>query len=317
MDIHMSSQLAAPAISRKPALLTNPVKGVMAMITATLLLVLNDAVAKQLTATMPVGQLLFWRQLFCAVIIVIGLAHVNGLRELRIVDGRGQLLRGVVFTFIAFLIIMSLAALPLPVVSAVLFMSPVIVAVISGPMLGETVGWRRWTAALVGFAGVLVVLRPGSAAFTWLLLLPLVPACLTAVRDIVTRKLSRTDTSMSMLFWSNVIILPACLASIIWGDAWQPTTSRAAGWLFINALLNLSAHFLMIHALRIADASFVAPYKYSGLIWSFVVSFVLWGYQPDTWTLAGSALIMASGFVTMERKAPVRRTSEANVQAAS
>ena len=270
---------------------SNAVEGVLAMSAATALLVVNDAITKHLSEVHPVGQILFWRQAIGAVALFAVLAMRQELRELRIVDGRGQLFRGALFVANTFLIVYALVVLPLPVVSAILFSSPVIIALLSGPLLGETVTLRRWAAALIGFAGVVVVVRPGGADFTWLMLLPIAPAITSALRDIVTRRLTRTETSMSILFWSNALIVPAGLATCLAGNPWQPVTAAVAAWLAFNALLNLSAHFLMIHALRIADASLVSPFKYTGLIWAFLLGFVIWGYAPDLWTITGSALI--------------------------
>ena len=198
---------------------------------------------------------------------------------------------------------LTVSILPLPLVSSVLFTSPIIIALLSGPLLGEVVGPRLWMAALLGFAGVLVIVRPGSQAFAAILLLPLVPAVVSSLRDIVTRRMTRTETSLSILFWSNALIVPAGLASLPLASPWQPVTGVAAAWLIFNGLLNLAAHFLMIHALRIADASLVAPFKYTGLIWAFLLGFVIWGFAPDVWMLAGALLIVASGLYAIERKA--------------
>jgi drug/metabolite transporter (DMT)-like permease len=294
----MTGTLGKPAAS-------NAIKGVLAMTVATALLVLNDAIAKHLSEVYPVGQILFWRQAIGAVALFAVLALRRELAELRIVDGRGQLVRGLLFVANTFLIVYGLSVLPLPVVSAILFASPIFIALLSGPLLGETVTPRRWVAVLLGFAGVLTIVRPGDSAFTWLLLLPLAPAFTSALRDIVTRRLTRTETSISILFWSNALILPAGLATYLLGSAWQPVTGTASAWLALNALLNLSAHFLMIHALRIADASLVAPFKYTGLIWAFLLGLVIWGYIPDWWTIAGTMLIIVSGLTALERQAKV------------
>jgi drug/metabolite transporter (DMT)-like permease len=281
---------------------SNAVTGVLAMIAAMALLVVNDAVAKHLTEVYPVGQILFWRQMIGAFVLLGVLALWRQLHELKVVDWQGQAFRGALFVANTFLIVYSLSVLPLAIVSAILFSSPIVIALLSGPLLGETVTPRRWLAALLGFAGVFVIVRPGGAAFTWLMLLPLAPAITSSLRDIVTRRLTRTESSLSILFWSNALIVPAGLATYLAGSAWQPITGSAAAWLAFNALLNLSAHFLMIHALRIADASLIAPFKYTGLIWAFLLGFIVWGYAPDIWTVLGSALIVVSGLYALERK---------------
>ena len=286
---------------------SNAAKGVAAMIAATALLTLNDAIAKSLSETYPVGQILFWRQLIGAFLLLAVLLMRREVAQLRIVDGKGQLVRGLLFVANTFLIVASLSLLPLPIVSSILFTSPIIIAVLSGPLLGETVTARRWLAVAIGFAGMLVIVRPGSAAASWLMLLPVVPAFVSSLRDIVTRKLTRTETSLSILFWSNALIVPAGLLTWAFGSAWQPLNAKVVGWLVFNGAINLAAHFLMIHALRIADASLVAPFKYTGLIWAFLLGFAIWHFVPDIWTLAGALLIVVSGMIALERSS--RRTA--------
>jgi drug/metabolite transporter (DMT)-like permease len=288
------------------------VTGVLAMIASSGLLTANDAISKHLAESLSVGQIIFFRQLGVVVLLLTFVGAAGQFKQFRVSNWSGQIVRGGIFVASMFTIVQALALFPLPVVSVGLFSSPIVTALLAAPLLGEAVGLRRWIAVAMGFAGALVILRPGNVAFSWLALLPFVPAVTIGLMDILTRRLTRTDRALSILLWSNIIITSAALAALVAGDdiwiggAWRPLSSEAAAWLILNALLNLGAHFFMIQALQSADASLVAPFKYTGLIWAFIFGFLWWGYAPDTWTLAGSVLIVASGLYALRAGAPAR-----------
>lgn len=289
--------------------------GVMAMVASSGLLTANDALSKYLSDSLSVGQIIFFRQLGVIILLLSFVGAAGQLRQFRVFDIGRQIQRGALFIASMFVIVQALVLLPLPVVSVGLFTSPLMTALLSAPLLGEVVGRRRWIAALVGFIGVLVIVRPGGIAFTWLSLLPFLPALTIGLYDIVTRRLTRTDSPLSILLFSNVMITTAALVALlawpgVWGGgAWRPVSPSAAGWLMVNAMLNLGAHFLMIQALKMADASLVAPFKYSGLIWAFVIAGLWWGYAPDIWTVTGSTLIAASGLYALRPEPPRPRSA--------
>lgn len=277
------------------------IKGIGAMILGALLLASNDATSKFLSESYPVGQILGLRH---AVALAIILAYVHwsaGWQALRIGNRTGQALRSATFVATTVLVVVSLSLLPLATVTAIAFSSPIFVVAFSGPMLGERVGPRRWLAVLIGFAGVLLIVRPGTAAFDWLLLLPALAAVCAGLRDGFTRQLSRTDSSISILFWSTACVVAGTLTTVPFG--WQPVDLSGAAWLVLNGALNAGAHFLMIEALRLGDASLVAPFRYSGIVFAALLGLIVWGHVPDGWTLAGAAVIIASGIYIIEREA--------------
>ena len=286
------------------------IAGPVAMVVSSGLLTANDAISKHLSSSLSVGQIIFFRQLGVIILLVAFLGAAGGLGTFRVRNWGGQLLRGAIFITSMFTIVQALFLFPLPIVSTGLFTSPIVTALLSAPLLGEMVGMRRWVAALVGFAGALIVIRPGGIGFTWLSLLPFVPALLLGLLDIATRQLTRTDSPLAILLASNIIITLAAAAVLLLGGdlqlgAWKPLTAAAAAWLIVNTFLNLGAHYFMIQALQLGDAALVAPFKYTGLIWSFLIGLVWWGYVPDIATLTGSLLIVVSGLVAL---APARRT---------
>ncbi|MDX2157250.1 MAG: DMT family transporter [Hyphomicrobiaceae bacterium] len=273
-------------------------KGILLMLTGTAFLAWNDAVAKHLSATLPVGQIVCLRQIAAVTLVLaVGLATA-GPNAFRIVDVPLQAMRGLAFVGSTLLIVASLAALPIPIVTAIAFASPMGVAVLSVPILGEHVSPRRWLAVLLGFAGVLVIIRPGGAGFEWTLLLPAAAAVASALRDTLTRRLARTDSSLSILLWSSILVILASGVTVFWG--WRPVGMAEATWLTLNGFLNAAAHFLIISAYRHGDAALLSPFRYTGLVWAALLGWIVWRHLPDGWTVAGSLIIIASSVYATE-----------------
>lgn len=275
-------------------------KGILAMIAAALLLTLNDATTKWLTETYQVWQVLALRQL-CSLLLIVPYIHlVTGWGVLKVTNRPGMALRSLLFVATTGTIVVSFSLLPLALVTAIAFSSPLFVIAFSHLFTQEKVGLRRWLAVLAGFAGVLVIMRPGEAGFEMVLILPVLAAFFAGSRDIMTRGLSRTESSISILLWSNLAVV--CVAMIVTTvQGWQAITGAAALLLLVNGALNAGAHFLIIEALRLGEASLVSPFRYSGLIWAIMLGLVIWGDFPDSWTLAGAALLVASGVYIIER----------------
>ena len=280
------------------------IAGPVAMIVSSGLLTANDAISKHLALTLSVGQIVFFRQLGVVILLLAFLGVTGRLSKLRVQNWGGQFLRAAVFMTTMFTIVQALFLFPLPIVSAGIFSSPIVTALLSAPLLGEAVGMRRWTAAVVGFIGALIIIRPGAISFTWLSLLPFVPALLIGLLDIVTRRLTRTDAAIVILLISNIFISIAAAAVLAFGGdlaigQWRPIPHETAVWLALNSFLNLAAHFFMIQALQLGDAALVAPFKYTGLIWAFLIALLWWDYVPDIATVVGSGCIVVSGLIAL------------------
>jgi drug/metabolite transporter (DMT)-like permease len=273
-------------------------KGMALMVAGVALLTANDAVSKYLTQSHPVGQVICLRQAATLLVIVPYVLAVTGRGALRVASWAGQATRGLLFVASAALIVLSFSLLPLATVIAIMFTSPIVTAVLSAPMLAERVGPLRWFAVLAGFAGVLVVIRPGAAGFEWALLVPVAASVANSLRDIVTRRLSRTETSIAILFWSTLVVTAAGALTAPFG--WEPVTAAAAAWFVLAGVFNATAHFLVIEALRLGEAAAVTPVRYTALVWATAIGYVVWGDLPDEWVVLGSAVIIASG-VTMLR----------------
>ncbi|MBI4203406.1 MAG: DMT family transporter [Betaproteobacteria bacterium] len=272
---------------------TSSLRGIAAMTAGAGLLTLSDAASKYLTEHYPLGQVLCLRQIAALAFMLPYAWAVTGLGALRAVNHGGQLLRGLLFVFSTGLVLTSLSLLPLSFVTIVLFSSPLFVAMLAAPVLGERVDLHQWIAITIGFAGVLLIVRPAGSGFEWAVLLPLCGAFSNGLRDAVTRRLSRTDSSISVLFWSGVMVMIAGLCTIPYG--WEPVDSSGAAWFLAAGLFNAAAHFMVIESFRLGHAAVVSPFRYTGLLWAMLVGFLIWREVPDAWMLTGAAVVACAG----------------------
>lgn len=270
------------------------------MIVAALLLTLNDATSKWLTQTYPVWQVLALRQA-CSLLLIIPYVHfITGWEKIKVTNRAVMALRSLFFVATTSLIVLSFWLLPLALVTAIVFSSPLFVVAFSHLFTQEKIGPRRWLAVLAGFFGVVLIVRPGGAAFELVLIVPVLAALLAGCRDIITRTLSRSEASISILLWGNVAVV--CVALVVTAmTGWRSVTGMAALLLLMNGALNAAGHFFIIEALRLGEASLVAPFRYSSLIWAILLGLVIWGDLPGAWTLAGALILVASGVYIIER----------------
>lgn len=268
-------------------------KGIAAMITGMAFLILSDAVSKHLAAEHPIGQVICIRQIASLAFVALFVARGPGFAALRARNVPMQALRGVAFVGSSYLIVLSLSLLPLPTVTAITFAGPIMIALMSAPLLGERVAPAVWAATLLGFTGMLFIIRPGSTDFTWALLIPVAAAFASSLRDILARILARTDDSIAILFWSSVIVALAMAPTAFWG--WTQVSWVGWGLFVLAGLVNFCAHLLIIESYRLARAAVVAPFKYTSLIWSALLGYLIWGDAPDGWVWVGSAILAASG----------------------
>jgi drug/metabolite transporter (DMT)-like permease len=212
-----------------------------------------------------------------------------------------QIFRSALLLLSTILNFIALQYLQLDQALAILFSTPFFVAVLSGPMLGEWVGWRRWIAILVGFLGVVVVARPGPGGIHPAAMLTLAGAFCYAIYIITTRVLARSDSNETTLFYSNLVGAVAMLPVLpfVW------TTPQNA--LLIILMIAIGAfgsfgHYLLIIAHRMAPAAVLAPFIYSQLLWTTILGFLVFADVPNRWTLTGAAIVVASGLYLLYRE---------------
>lgn len=292
-------------MTTEAATLSTPLRGIMLMVAGSAVLTLSDAVTKWLTAGYPVGQIMCIRAVFTLIPIMVFAWHAGGIHTLRIRNVRMQILRAACAVVSAALFVTGLAYLPLAACIAIAFSGPLFVTALATPMLGEQVGWRRWSAVFVGFLGVLVMLRPTDGAVHWAALLPLLAAASGAFRDIITRKVRLSASPVAVLAFTMAAIGLAGLWTLPFG--WEPVAWNDLLLLAAAGILVGTAQYLVIHAFYVAEASLVIPYKYLSLIWAALFGYIMWGDVPDRWLVVGAALVVGSGLYIMHREARLAR----------
>ncbi|MDQ4135070.1 MAG: DMT family transporter [Pseudomonadota bacterium] len=270
----------------------DPLRGVALVLASTLFLACSDATAKYLAASLPIVAIAWLRYLgFSLIMLAAVLAQAPA--PVRSAHPGLQVLRGIGLVSSVLLFISSLRDLPVADASAITFVSPIFIAALSIPLLGETVGWRRWIAALIGLVGVLVIIRPGTSAFQPAAILPVLSSLSWAGTVIVTRKMSGTDSAVTTLTYSAAVGMVVLTLLLPFHWAWPQPRELALG-AFVG-LASTVGHWLVVLAYRYGAASALAPFHYSQLLWATLFGFGIFGAVPDLWTFAGAGLIVASG----------------------
>ena len=277
-----------------------PVKAIALMVAGAAFLTANDAVIKWLAGGYPIGEIMFFRGLFVLPALMLLSWRVGGAFSLRVTNWRGQIMRAGLAIAGSFLFFLALKNMPLADAVAVEFAGPLILTALAAPLLAERVGWRRWLAVAVGFAGVLVMLRPGGDALRWVVVLPLGAAFLGALKDILTRRLAATETSAAMLAITTLGVTLAGLATLPFGWRWPDAGSMA---LFVGTgVLHGIAGYLLTETFRHAEAATVSPFRYTAMVWAVLLGLIIWGDVPDAWMITGAAIIAASGIYVLHRE---------------
>jgi drug/metabolite transporter (DMT)-like permease len=268
--------------------------------------VFGDTVLKLAAASYPPGQIMAVRGIFAVLITLAFMTAVAQLGEFRAVFSRLVVLRAVLEAAIAFLFITSLAVLPLADITAIVQSTPIILTFMAVVLGIEQVGWRRWSAILCGFVGVLLIVKPGQAGFDIYALIAFATAVLIAWRDLVTRAIGAHVPSSVITFATTFAV---ALAGFVVGlvEDWQPIGVPEAALLLAAAVLVTLGNATIVMAFRNTDVSVVSPFRYSNVPFAILLGFVVFGELPDLMSFAGIALIIASGLYTIHREQVRRR----------
>ncbi|GHD59899.1 hypothetical protein GCM10017083_45150 [Thalassobaculum fulvum] len=282
--------------------------GILLMVAAFLLFTFLDTSAKLLAQEMNSLQIVWARFVGHAVLVAAVLLPRKGTRVLASSNLKLQIVRSIFLFMSTILNFFALRWLQLATTSSIMFTVPLLVAALSVPLLGERVGWRRWTAIAVGFVGVLIIVRPGGATLHWAIGLSLCNAVAVALYQITTRKLAARDhsdtTSLYSPLFGTVVLVP--LLPFIWEP---PSGPLAWALLCMLGVFGGVGHWLLIIAHRFAPASLLAPFSYTGILWMTTAGFLVFGHLPDEWTVVGAAVVVASGLYVFHREQVRKSTS--------
>ena len=291
----------------------DPLRAIALVLASTVVFAISDTAAKVLTQSIPPIQATWLRFLVFVLIVVPAGLLARGPRLLSSRRPGVQVLRGIALAGAAMFFMSGLRYLPVADMTALNFIAPLLITALSIPLLGERVDARRWIAALVGLAGVVMIVRPGTSAFDPAALLPLGSALAWALAAILTR-LGAGDPPETTLAFSSLVgfVVLCCFVPFAWG----PMTARDIGLGVFVAVLSTAGHWLVVMAFRRAPASVLAPFSYAQLISATVCGLVVFGDLPGLWTAAGAAVIAASGLYTAHRERALARAAATPVGAA-
>jgi drug/metabolite transporter (DMT)-like permease len=287
----------------------SPLRGIAFMLLSVALFCVMDVLVKLLSQTYHPFQVAFFRSLFALVPIGVMVAARGGPRILRTRHLGGHAARSVVGIAALLMFFYSFAHMKLADVVAIGFAGPLFITALSVPMLGEQVGWRRWSAVVVGFLGVILVVDPGSGVFDPVAFIALGAALFYSFAVIVVRKLSTTESNAAIVFYFSIAATAVCGAMMPF--LWIRPTSEHVALLVLIGLLGGSAQYVMVEAFRWGQVSMLAPFEYTAIFFSLGFGYVLFGETATATMLAGVAIIASSGLYILHRETTRARRAEA------
>ena len=275
--------------------------GIGLMIATTFVFAVQDGLSRHLAGEYNVWMIVMIRYwFFAAFVIAIARAKTGSVRRAAATTQpilqafRGLLLAGEIC-----IMVLGFVALGLVESHAIFACYPLLVAALSGPVLGEGVGWRRWVAIGVGFVGVLVILEPGITVFAPAAVLPLAAACMFALYGLLTRYVARADTTATSFFWTGISGAVAMTLIGVW--FWEPMTAPDWGWMAALCVTGVTGHWLLIRCYEVAEASAVQPFAYLQLVFASVIGLTVFGEALQTHVAIGAAIVVAAGVFTLIR----------------
>ncbi len=279
---------------------SDQIKGILCVIVSNGIFGLTDALSKVLTGSYPPGEILFFRSIFVFVSIIVMVQIRGGWGEFRIVDWQRQLIRGVLLAVTSYIFVIALKHLPLADLTAMMFLSPIVLTAMAPYFLGEKVGWRRWTAVGIGFLGALLIVRPSGEVLLWPLLLASTMPLTMSIRDIITRRLSKTDTAEGMMAVSTFCVMLGGLASLPF--VWVTPTWEAMGLFALTGTLQGVAQFFLVYGFVYGEAVVVAPFRYFLLLWATLYGWLFFDALPRMETILGASIVVAAGLYIFSRE---------------
>lgn len=289
--------------------------GIALMCCAVALFACLDTTAKYLNTEMDSLTITWARytSAFLLTLIVSNPVTTPGL--LRTAQPGLQIVRSLLLVGSTALNFLALRWLQLDEALSIIFTFPFIVAIAAGPMLGEWIGWRRWTAIGVGFCGVLLITRPGLGGMHPAAFISLTATVCYGLYAVITRIVSRTDSNQTSLFYGNMI--GALIMLPVVPFVWQtPSSWMIALMMAGTGIFGSLGHFCLIAGHKLAPASVLSPFVYTQLIWVVILGYLVFGQLPTVWTMAGAAIVIASGLYLLyrERKLGKSTTSQGVVE---
>lgn len=282
-------------------------RGISLMIATTFVFAAQDGISQHLASeynVIMVVMIRYW--FFAAFVIALSATRPGGvMTTARTTQPVLQIFRGLLLVAEICVMVLAFTMLGLIESHAVFAMYPLLIAALSGPVLGEKVGWRRWVAIGIGFVGVLIILRPGLRIFAPEALVPLLAALMFALYGLLTRRVARDDTAATSFFWTG--IAGAVAITGIGPFFWEPMSRGDWAWMGLLCLTGAFGHWLLIKTYEAAEAGTVQPFAYFQLVFASAIGLMIFREVLDPWTAGGAALIVSAGIYAILRERFRRR----------
>lgn len=285
-----------------PAPVTRNLPAIAFMVASMGLFALDDSFIKLASASINVGQIITLQCLIAAIVFGF-LTRLSGrplwtrayLDTPIVVRNAGEIFGVVCF-------VSAIVAMPLSDASAILQAQPLVVTLGAALFLGEKVGWRRWTAVLVGFIGVLIIIRPGTSGFTPAALLAVGAVIGLATRDLGTRRVAADVSTLQLSMLASLVIIPPGLTLMVALGGWQPLDGPTTILVFAAATAGMLGYYTITVSLRIGELSVIAPFRYTRLLFALILGFFIFNERPDLPMAIGSTLIIGTGIYAFYRE---------------
>ncbi|SEM75195.1 S-adenosylmethionine uptake transporter [Roseovarius tolerans] len=272
---------------------------------------INDAMIKGLSGQVPLFQVMFLRGVVTTVLVAVIAWRMGALtKRLPREDWGPVFWRMVGEIGSAYFFVSALFNMPIANISAIMQALPLTITLAAALFFREPVGWKRMSAILAGFIGVMLIVRPGTEGFNVYSVYGLAAVAFVTLRDLATRKLSRDVPSMLVTLITSFFIMVFFGLASLTGD-WAPVDGRAMLLIGGAAVMIIGGYLFSIMVMRVGEIGFVAPFRYTSLIWALILGWVVFGDWPQTVTLIGAAIVVASGLFTLYREAQVSRRARA------
>jgi drug/metabolite transporter (DMT)-like permease len=277
----------------------DPLKAIALAVSATVLFALSDTISKYLSTSLPIVEFIWIRYVIFLLmaIVLIGRLPRGAVRPR---NPNLQIIRGFCVVGSSVLFVFGVSQMTIAQATTISFLSPLLITVLSIPLLGEVIGPRRWAAVAAGLLGMLIVVRPGLGGFQPAALFGVASAFCWALALIITRRISSSDTPQTTVLWSSGIGTAVLTVMLPFEAVWP--NLKQLGLSLLMGVVASGGQWLVILAHRIAPASLLAPFFYGQLLWVTGLGFLVFGSLPDTWTVTGASIIIASGLYTAHRE---------------
>lgn len=306
-----------------PAKVDDNAKGIFYLCAGLFIFSFQDVIIKQLSANYPVHELVFVRGLVATPLLLLLVHFESGFASLRTDHVMLHIVRSLLMFCSYLFFYLAIAAIPITEAISLFFTAPLFITAMAVPFLGEKVGLRRWLGVIVGFIGVLIMMRPGVGTFEPALILALLSAFTYSTSQLLSRRLGMTDPASTMAFYTAMIFtyvgglmgLTIHLTGFAPSDhpslefllkPWKMPDGLEFAMMFVIGLISAMGFYLLSQAYRIGTANTVAPFEYTSMLWAVILTYLVWGVTPDLYTLVGALVIVAAGIYVLNRES-IRR----------